>query len=194
MPSPLPLFSDTTSTDQDLEELLEVLEEFLSSAEVLFLSGEEVPDTTLSSLSLVLSAVSDSLSLLELEEAASDLLGESELAEEFLVALSLPKEELRDFLEVVLLPVELLVVSVFEDADDGDEMFSGLFLLFLLFEVGSIGSHLTRAAFVDLLASVFEVRLYSHPASYPSPNLYYQLHLLLVAVVVDRIGLRAVSL
>lgn len=176
MPSPLVQFSGTTSTDQDLEEPLAVLVVFLSSAEELFLSAEEELDTTLSSLSLELSGVSDSLSLLELEEAASDLLGESELGEEFLEELSLLTEELRDFLEEVLLPVVLLVVSVLEDADDGHEMFSGLFLLFLLFVVGNIGSHLTRAAFVDRLASVFEVRL------------------LLVAVVVDRIGLRAVSL
>lgn len=72
--SPLDLFSDTTSNDQDLEVPLAALEVFRSSAEALFLSGVEVQDKTLSSLSLEMNEAFGSLSLQELVGEACDLL------------------------------------------------------------------------------------------------------------------------
>lgn len=61
------------------------------------------------------------------------------------------------FLTDVLLVVETSEKSVLEAAD-GDES-SDTFLLLLFLVVGSIGSHLTRAAFVERLASVVLFRL-----------------------------------
>lgn len=93
------------------------------------------------------------------------------MAEEFLEVLSLLMEEFRDFLREFLLVEVSLVASVFDDEGGGT---SGL--LTVLFLVGNCGSHLTRAAFVVRLDNVLEVP-----------------RLLVVAVVVVRIGLRAGS-
>lgn len=92
-----------------------------------------------------------------------------------MAVLSLLMEELRDFLREFLLVGVSLVASVLDDVgdDEGGETSVPLTVLFL---VGSVGSHLTRAAFVERLESVLEVP-----------------RLLVVAVVVVRIGLRAVS-
>lgn len=94
-------------------------------------------------------------------EGACVLLDEWELEEVFSEELSLLSVELPSFLTKVLLPAVLSVVLALEEVvDEGDDVFSAIFLLFLFFVVGSIGSHLTRAAFVERLVSVLEFRLW----------------------------------
>lgn len=94
--------------------------------------------------------------------AACDRLGVLGWEEEFSGELSLQNEEFPSFLTTVLLLVELLVALALKVADESDDaLFSLIFLLFLFFVVGSIGSHLTRAAFVERLVSVLEFRLWS---------------------------------
>ena len=119
----------------------------------------EAPDKTWSSLLLELNMVSDSLSWLVLEVVVCDWLDVLELAEEFLEVLSLLMEELLDFLREFLLVGVSLVASALDDVGDVDDDEGGGTSVFLvvLFLEGSVGSHLTRAAFVERLESVLGV-------------------------------------
>lgn len=92
------------------------------------------------------------------------LLGALEWEVEFSVEPSLLMAVLRDFLSEAL-PwllgmTEVLVSGEAGDDSDDTVFVSVVFLLILLFEVvGSIGSHLTRAAFVERLVIVVVFRL-----------------------------------
>lgn len=96
---------------------------------------------------------------------ACGLQGVSEWEAESSVGPSLLMAVLRDFLSEVLLWLlemmeELVSGEAGDDGSDDTVTASVVFLLILLFVVvGSIGSHLTRAAFVERLVIVVVFRL-----------------------------------
>lgn len=160
LPSLLALPSDTGVGDQDLVVPLVLLVMCLNSDEALFPSGGEEPDKTLSSSSLGLSAMASGfLSSLELVAEACGLQGESEWEAESSAEPDLRMAVPRYFLSGVLLwlLVMMEVLVSWEVGDDSDDTVTAsvAFLLILLFVVvGSIGSHLTRAAFEERLVIV----------------------------------------
>lgn len=157
LPCLLALPSGTGGDDQDLVVLLVLLAKCLTSDEALFPSGVEELDKILSSSSLGLSAVASGfLSSLELAVEACGLLGVSEWEVASSVEPDLQIAVPRYFLSEALLWL-LVKTEVLVSLEDGADTVaaSATFLLILLFVVvGSIGSHLTRAAFEERLVIV----------------------------------------
>lgn len=159
LPSLLALPSDTDVGDQDLVVPLVLLAMCLNSDEAPFPSGVEELDKTLSSSSLGLPATASGfLSSLELAVEACGLQGVSEWEAESSAEPDLLMAMPRYFLSEALLwlLVMMAVLVSWEAGDDSDDVTASVaFLLILLFVVvGSIGSHLTRAAFEERLVIV----------------------------------------